>query len=152
MPGVGGENGSTAVDSMDTFRKGEVDLRSTNQVDNTSLRSTQGADWTDADQQKLMIMVEEEGLDYVEEQRLKQDKTSVYTGYLDRSNKRKGWGRKVFKNGDKYEGEWSNDKANGKGRYEHADGDVYKGFWKDDKAHGYGLYTSSSGSSYLGDW
>lgn len=99
-----------------------------------------------------MLMVEEEGLDYVEEIPLKQDRTSRYTGYLDRNKKRKGWGKKVFKNGDRYEGEWNNDKANGKGRYEHADGDVYKGFWKDDKAHGYGLYTSSTGSSYLGDW
>ena len=81
-------------------------------------------------------MAKEEDLTYVEEERLPQDRQSIYTGYLDDRGKRKGYGKKVFKNGDRYEGEWDNDMANGKGRYDHADGDVYEGFWKNDKAHG----------------
>ena len=97
-------------------------------------------------------MVKEEGLEHVEEVRLPQDRTSLYTGYLDAEGKRKGHGIKIFKNGDKYEGEWVQDKANGKGKFWHADGDYYEGFWLDDKAHGQGLYTAANGSSYIGEW
>lgn len=107
---------------------------------------------TNADVLRLQAMIKEEGLEYVEEIRLNQDMTSLYTGYLDIDGKRKGHGVKIFKNGDKYEGEWEHDKANGKGKFWHADGDFYEGFWKDDKAHGTGLYTSANGSSYLGEW
>ena len=61
-----------------------------------------------------------------------QDKSSLYTGYIDQNGKRRGFGLKIFKNGDRYEGEWDNDKANGKGKFWHADGDYYEGEWKDD--------------------
>jgi hypothetical protein len=42
----------------------------------------------------------------------------------------------VFKNGDKYSGEWDKDKPNGKGKFWHKDGDYYEGFWLDGKAEG----------------
>ena len=91
---------------------------------------------TDQDVIRLQKMIKEEGLERVEEVRLPQDRTSLYTGYIDSEGKRKGHGIKVFKNGDKYEGEWARDKANGKGKFWHSDGDYYEGFWLDDKAHG----------------
>ena len=107
---------------------------------------------TDQDVIRLQKMIKEEGLERVEEVWLPQDRTSLYTGYLDGDGKRKGHGIKIFKNGDKYEGEWARDKANGKGKFWHSDGDYYEGFWLDDKAHGQGLYTSANGSSYIGEW
>ena len=42
-----------------------------------------------------------------------QDKTSLYTGYIDKNGKRRGFGLKIFKNGDRYEGEWENNRING---------------------------------------
>ena len=71
----------------------------------------------------------------MEEVRLSQDPQSIYTGYIDpNTGFKRGTGIKVFKNGDKYDGEWANDKANGKGKFWHADGDYYEGYWVNDKA------------------
>lgn len=91
-----------------------------------------------------------EGLEYVEEVRLAQDQQSLYSGYIDVDGKRRGSGTKIFKNGDKYQGEWERDKPNGKGKFWHKDGDFYEGFWLDGKAHGEGLYTTGQGFTYLG--
>ena len=93
-----------------------------------------------------------EGLVYVEEERLPQDRLSMYTGFVDERNQRKGIGKKVYANGDIYEGAWANDMFNGQGRFDHADGDVYEGFWKNSKAHGQGIYISRNGSCYIGEW
>ena len=38
------------------------------------------------------------------------------------------------------------------GTYTYADGDKYVGEWKDDKYHGQGTYTSPSGGKYVGEW
>ena len=51
-------------------------------------------------------------------------------------------------NGDKYIGQWFQNKMQGKGKYWHQDGDFYEGHWKDDKAHGYGIYRAVSGSTW----
>ena len=73
-------------------------------------------------------------LEYVVETRLPQDPKGIYTGQVDNDNKKQGTGVKIFKNGDKYDGEWRNDKSNGKGKYWTAAGDFYDGYWQDDKA------------------
>jgi hypothetical protein len=39
----------------------------------------------------------------------------------------------TFANGDKYEGEWKDDKRNGQGIFTSNDGNVYEGTWKNDK-------------------
>ena len=129
-----------------------MDPRSDYSDDYASVDNQNALKMSRDDELRLERLVNEEGLIYVTEEHLKQDRMNQYTGYIDQTGKRKGLGTKVFRNGDRYEGEWSNDKANGKGRYEHQDGDVYEGFWKDDMAHGQGLYTSANGSSYFGDW
>ena len=38
------------------------------------------------------------------------------------------------------------------GTYTWADGDKYVGEWKDDKSHGQGIYTSASGDQYVGEF
>ena len=40
----------------------------------------------------------------------------------------------VWKDGAKYIGAWSGNKASGMGKLIHSDGDVYDGEWENDKA------------------
>ncbi len=60
-------------------------------------------------------------------------------------------------NGDKYVGEYKNNKRHGLGSYYYyADGvnkgDVYTGEYKDNKKHGQGTYTFSTGDKYEGEY
>ena len=54
--------------------------------------------------------------------------------------------------GDKYVGEYKDDKYHGQGTYTFADGDKYVGEWKDDKIHGQGTYTYADGDRYVGEY
>ena len=54
--------------------------------------------------------------------------------------------------GDKYTGEWKNDKRHGQGTYTHANGDKYVGNFKDEKYHGQGTYTYANGDKYVGNF
>ena len=54
--------------------------------------------------------------------------------------------------GDKYTGEWKNDKRHGQGTYTHANGAKYVGNFKDDKSHGQGTYTYADGAKYVGNF
>ena len=102
---------------------------------------------------QLRNIIEKEGLEYVDEVKLPQDPQSMYSGYIDpQTNKRRGQGTKIYKNGDKYSGDWDKDKQNGRGKFWHADGDFYDGEWLAGKAHGNGFYKAANGSSYLGQW
>lgn len=44
-----------------------------------------------------------------------------------------------YDNGDRYEGEWLNDKRNGRGKLWYTQGDVYDGEWIDDQRSGLGV-------------
>jgi len=59
-----------------------------------------------------------------------------------------------FPNGDKYEGEYTQDAKglcrNGQGCHKNANGKVYKGAWKDDKMSGQGRLEFPNGSAYEG--
>merc|ERR1712224_1180142 len=67
-----------------------------------------------------------------------------------------GKGRFAYKNGDLYEGDFSNGKKIGQGTYYQKDGSVYTGGWTDDKMHGQGKFTWASGptqgDTYEGQW
>ena len=52
--------------------------------------------------------------------------------------------------GDKYTGEWKNDKRHGQGTYTHADGAKYVGNFKDEKYHGQGTYIWPEGKRETG--
>jgi hypothetical protein len=45
-----------------------------------------------------------------------------------------------------------NGKSDGYGIMEYADGDRYEGEWKDEKKHGYGKYTYADGRTKEGMW
>ena len=67
------------------------------------------------------------------------------------------YGTFIWPVGDKYVGEWKDDKRNGQGTYTWGDssqwkGDKYVGQWKDGKKNGQGTYTFANGNKYLGQW
>ena len=49
------------------------------------------------------------------------------------------FGTYVWDDGDKYLGEWNNNKIHGQGTYTFADGEKYEGEFIDSKKHGQGL-------------
>ena len=60
-------------------------------------------------------------------------------------------------NGNKYDGDWKDDKKHGKGVYNFNNGDEYDGDWKDGKVHGkgvliYGPNNVHQYDEYDGDW
>ena len=53
--------------------------------------------------------------------------------------------------GDKYVGEWKDGAIHGQGTYIWADGDRYQGAWKDGKKHGPGIYLYLADNEFKGD-
>ena len=62
-----------------------------------------------------------------------------YTGDFIKNGKWKA----EYPNGDKYDGEFKDDKMEGHGVYIYTNGEKYVGVWKDDKKHGHGVYTGA---------
>ena len=54
--------------------------------------------------------------------------------------RRLGQGIMYYKNGDKYEGEWRNDRREGPGTLRYANGDLYIGTWFEDTMEGRGFF------------
>ena len=63
-----------------------------------------------------------------------------------------GHGTMTYVNGDKYEGNWVNGKKSGKGLFEYSDGSRYDGNWEENLQSGEGVFTSSTGDNYQGSW
>ena len=55
-------------------------------------------------------------------------------------------------NGNKYVGEWKDNKKNGQGTLTYADGNKYVGEWKDNNRNGQGTFTYADGSEYVGEF
>ena len=62
------------------------------------------------------------------------------------------FGTYTWSNGDKYIGEWSDDKTNGQGTFTWTNGEKYVGEWKNDNKHGQGTYTYADGTVEEGIW
>jgi hypothetical protein len=78
---------------------------------------------------------------------------SIYKGSWNFHGKKEGFGTFIDSKGNKYLGEWKDDKLNGKGRLFSVNGDYYEGFFKDGIIEGYGMYYSKmSGYKYMGDF
>jgi hypothetical protein len=69
------------------------------------------------------------------------------SGYFDNC-----FGTYTFEDGEKYVGEWKDDKYNGQGTYTYAGGDNYVGEWKDGNKNGQGTYTFAHGEKYVGEF
>ena len=50
----------------------------------------------------------------------------------------------IWSDNAKYEGQWSFGYACGKGTFYHADGDKYSGEWYNNKCNGYGIYLNKN--------
>ena len=66
--------------------------------------------------------------------------------------KKCGRGQYTYKNGDRYDGDWVDDKRHGHGVFYYADGNRYDGDYVDDKRHGHGVFYYADGSHYEGEW
>ncbi|MBC8443040.1 MAG: MORN motif-containing protein, partial [Proteobacteria bacterium] len=63
-----------------------------------------------------------------------------------------GQGTFTYSNGEKYVGEWKDDKLNGKGTFTWSDGGKYVGKFKDGECHGQGTFSSKDGEKFVGEW
>ena len=63
-----------------------------------------------------------------------------------------GTGTFIWKNKDKYVGEWKNEKPHGKGIFTYADGGVYDGEFNEGKKHGTAKMVWADGTIYIGQY
>jgi hypothetical protein len=63
-----------------------------------------------------------------------------------------GQGTYTWSDGNKYVGEYKDDKRHGQGTYTYASGNKYAGEFKDNKRHGLGTNTWLDGDKYVGEW
>ena len=79
---------------------------------------------------------------------------AVYEGEWNKEeNVIDGRGVKVWPDGSRYEGFWSDGEQHGYGRMIHLRGDVYSGQWAHSRANGYGRYSyAEEGMTYAGYW
>ena len=67
-------------------------------------------------------------------------------------NKRHGRGTMTYQDGSKYEGDWIDNKREGQGINTWSKGERYTGDWKGNKRHGKGTFVYADGGKYVGDW
>lgn len=63
-----------------------------------------------------------------------------------------GKGRFIYKNGDKYIGEFKNSIPHGRGVYYNKDGSMYRGPFVNGRRQGYGTFTWPNGDKYIGEY
>tara|TARA_B100001059_G_scaffold114388_1_gene114648 strand:+ start:742 stop:1278 length:537 start_codon:yes stop_codon:yes gene_type:complete len=73
-----------------------------------------------------------------------------YTGEW-KNDKKHGYGTYTWKNGNKYEGVYYDDFPNGQGTLFYSNGDNYVGGFKDGLYHGQGTETFASGDKFVGN-
>ena len=72
-----------------------------------------------------------------------------YTGYVNAEGKPDGWGKVVFDNGSRYEGNFKNGLRDSTGTFTFKDGSVYTGTFKDDHFED-GTFEATDGSRFEG--
>lgn len=78
---------------------------------------------------------------------------SIYKGSWNFKGKKEGLGTFIDSKGNKFIGEWKDDKLNGKGRIFSISGDYYEGFFHEGVIEGYGMYYSkTNGYKYMGEF
>ena len=69
-----------------------------------------------------------------------------------KDDKRNGQGTYTFPSGEKYVGEYRDDKKHGQGTLTFPNGEKYVGEFRDDSYHGQGTYTYPNGQKYVGEF
>lgn len=69
-----------------------------------------------------------------------------------RGNCRNGHGEALFKNGNRYKGQYRQGRKDGQGSFTWRDGRHYTGQWKKGRMHGKGVMTFPLGGRYEGDF
>ena len=78
---------------------------------------------------------------------------SIYKGSWNFQGKKEGFGIFLDSKGNKYIGEWKDDKIKGKGRIISINGDYYEGYFNDGIIEGYGIhYSKTNGYKYYGQF
>tara|TARA_X000000368_G_scaffold20488_1_gene16037 strand:- start:419 stop:1045 length:627 start_codon:yes stop_codon:yes gene_type:complete len=73
-----------------------------------------------------------------------------YIGEL-KNQKKHGYGTLIFKNGEKYTGEWKDDSFSGRGSF-YSNNFQYIGEWQNFQKIGFGSCSWSNGARYIGCW
>ena len=82
----------------------------------------------------------------------KQYDKDIYYGEF-KNEKREGYGKYIWENGEYYIGQWLNDKKHGKGILYNKNRNIkYDGDFVNDKFEGYGKYIYENGNYYIGKW
>jgi len=67
--------------------------------------------------------------------------------------KKEGEGELIYSNGDRFKGQWGDDRASGFGIFSYSNGNRFEGQWLDDKRHGRGQFScAEDGSVYDGEF
>ena len=69
-----------------------------------------------------------------------------------KDDKFNGQGSYFFFDGGKYEGQWKDSQRNGQGSFHYPDGSKYEGQWKEGQRDGQGTIYFSNGNKYKGQW
>ena len=78
--------------------------------------------------------------------------TYLYRGETSKEGKPDGQGKAKYKNGNQYDGEWTNGVHEGLGTFTWVNGDVYTGYFKNNFCNGKGIIKYESGNTYDGNW
>jgi serine/threonine protein kinase len=82
-----------------------------------------------------------------------EDQNGKYDGYCKiRTTIKHGLGFFLYKNGNKYDGEWDSDNTHGKGILNFVEGHKFVGDFVMNKIEGHGIYYYSNGEKYEGNW
>jgi hypothetical protein len=73
-----------------------------------------------------------------------------FTGEVDCSGKRTGYGLCKFRDNSYYIGEWQNDEVSGQGKHVSGAGAVSQGFWTNNQLNGMGKITFPGEFTYQG--
>ena len=68
-----------------------------------------------------------------------------------KEDKRCGFGKILYANGDRYEGEWLDNLRHGQGKFYYTNGNFYEGGWLSNKKEGVGTYIFANGTRYDGE-
>ena len=75
-----------------------------------------------------------------------------YVGAVNSMGNPDGKGKKIYSNGDIYDGERVDGVMHGEGKYTFLSGDEYSGKWINNLRHGKGVFKTSNGDEYDGSW